>query len=162
MEVHCWHRNQKLVEYCHKTGVHVTGYSPTGGNPDYSGKRPRGDPTVIEIAKKNNKAVNQVQPFAETYCTRCKIEALESMQLSTSQLIFSYHARRLPQPDYPLSCCHLHVTLSKPSGILGSILDTYISYCTGMPVIVESSEDFQKSFLHPEIRQCFKIGDYTR
>lgn len=60
VEVHCWHRNQLLVDYCRETGVHVTGYSPTGGNPDYSGPRPRGDEVVIEIAEKNGKAINQV------------------------------------------------------------------------------------------------------
>ena len=58
--MHCWHRNQSIVDYCKKTGVHVTAYSPTGGNPDYEGARPRGDPTVIELAKKNGRAINQV------------------------------------------------------------------------------------------------------
>lgn len=47
--------------------MHVTGYSPTGGNPDYEGARPRGDPIVIDIAKKNGKAINQVLPASSDY-----------------------------------------------------------------------------------------------
>ena len=38
----------------------MTAYSPMGGNPDYSGKRPREDPVVIEVADKYGKTVNQV------------------------------------------------------------------------------------------------------
>ena len=48
------------MKYCQDQGIVVTGYSPTGGNPDYSGPRPREDELVLEIAKKRGKAINQV------------------------------------------------------------------------------------------------------
>lgn len=61
VEVHCWHRNDRLVEFCRGSGVQITAYSPTGGNPDYSGPRPWDDPTVVELASKYNKTVHQVR-----------------------------------------------------------------------------------------------------
>ncbi|KAJ3308125.1 hypothetical protein HDU76_004114, partial [Blyttiomyces sp. JEL0837] len=57
IELHPYLPQHELVEFCKQNGILVTAYSPlgTGGEPSLLA-----DPTITEIAKKNNKTVAQV------------------------------------------------------------------------------------------------------
>lgn len=62
IELHPYNAQQELVDYCHKHGIAVTAYSPTGRMGVDLGSSPRLhlDPVVMQIAKKYNKTVAQV------------------------------------------------------------------------------------------------------
>ncbi|XP_051130523.1 aldose reductase isoform X2 [Andrographis paniculata] len=58
MEMHPGWRNDKMLHFCNKNGVHVTAYSPLGSQE--GGRDLIHDPTVEKIARKLNKSPGQV------------------------------------------------------------------------------------------------------
>ncbi|OVA07824.1 Aldo/keto reductase [Macleaya cordata] len=58
MEMHPGWRNDKMLEYCKKNGIHVTAYSPLGSSE--GGRDLIHDPTVDRVAKKLNKTPGQI------------------------------------------------------------------------------------------------------
>ncbi|KAI3993572.1 hypothetical protein MKX01_002585 [Papaver californicum] len=58
MEMHPGWRNDKMLDYCRKNGIHVTAYSPLGSSE--GGRDLIHDPTVDRVANKLNKTPGQV------------------------------------------------------------------------------------------------------
>lgn len=59
VELHPGLQQPKLVDFCHKHGIHVTAYSPLGNNV-YGEERIVDDPIIVNVAKKLNKFPAQV------------------------------------------------------------------------------------------------------
>lgn len=114
VEVHCWFRNPKLVEYCRQTDVHITAYSPTGGNPDYSGPRPWEDEVVKSIAKKYSRTVQQV-PLA-FHCQPGNLETRKWMLISALHQKLSCAKHQQPHPSSAHPVLLPHVAAMKQPG----------------------------------------------
>ncbi|KAJ1969734.1 hypothetical protein IWQ62_000436 [Dispira parvispora] len=56
-ELHPYHPNWELVEFCQKHGIHVTAGSPLGGT---AGKALRQDPLIVELAQKYRRQPTQI------------------------------------------------------------------------------------------------------
>ncbi|MCL7043423.1 hypothetical protein MKW94_015991, partial [Papaver nudicaule] len=57
MEMHPGWRNDKMLDFCTKNGIHVTAYSPLGSSE--GGRDLIHDPTVDRVANKLNKTPGQ-------------------------------------------------------------------------------------------------------
>ncbi|KAK5138268.1 hypothetical protein LTR08_003329 [Meristemomyces frigidus] len=60
IEVHPWLPQREMVEFAHKNGIVITCYSPFAGQPKEGGAVLVKDPTVVELAKKNDMDVGQL------------------------------------------------------------------------------------------------------
>ncbi|MBT3250019.1 MAG: aldo/keto reductase [Candidatus Pacebacteria bacterium] len=59
VEIHPYHSQSELVEFCHKVNLQVTAYSPLGSFVDLPAK-PIKDPVVLKIAAAHSKTPAQI------------------------------------------------------------------------------------------------------